>query len=108
MLILKVITEVRNHCHITGKFRCSAYKDCNINVKFIHKIPVLFHNLKNYDTRLIMLELGKFNFKINVTLNGLKKYMSVKIKNKLIFNKLSFPLNSLVKNLGAKDFKYLS
>ena len=39
--------KVRDHCHITGKYTSSAHVDCNINVKLIHKIPVIFHNLKN-------------------------------------------------------------
>ena len=25
--------KVRNHCHITGKYRGSSHKDCNINLK---------------------------------------------------------------------------
>ena len=41
----------RDHCHITGKYRGSAHRDCNINVKLNHKIPVVFHNLNNYDAR---------------------------------------------------------
>ena len=59
--------------------------DCNINVKLNHKSPIVFHNLKNYDSHLIMQELGNFNLKINVIPNGLKKYMSFNISNKLIF-----------------------
>ena len=55
--------KVRVHCHITGKHRGSAYRDCNINVKLNHKIPTIFHNLKNYDSHLIMQELGKFILK---------------------------------------------
>ena len=38
--------KLRYHCHITGKYRGSAERDCNINVKLNHKIPVVFHNLK--------------------------------------------------------------
>ena len=38
--------KIRDHCHITGKYRASAHRDCNINVKLNHKIPILFHNLK--------------------------------------------------------------
>ena len=30
-----------------------------------HKIPVVFHNLKNYPSHFIMQELGKFNLKIS-------------------------------------------
>ena len=56
-----------DHCRITGKYRGSAHK-------LSHKIPAVFHNLKNYDSHLIMQELGKFNPKINVVTNGLEKY----------------------------------
>ena len=45
-------------CHIFGKYRGSVHGDCNINVKLNHKIPVIFHNLQNYDSHLIMQELG--------------------------------------------------
>ena len=44
----------KDHCHIVGKYRGSAYIDCNINVKLNHKIHIVFHNLKNYDLHLIM------------------------------------------------------
>ena len=57
--------KVRDHCHIKGKYRGSAHRDCNINVKLNHKIPVVFHNLKNYDSHLVMQELGKFNLKLS-------------------------------------------
>ena len=66
--------KLRDYCHITEKYRGSAHSDCNINVKLNHKIPVVFHNLKNYNSHLIMQELGKFNLKINVMPNGLEKY----------------------------------
>ena len=104
--------KVRDHCHITGKYRRSAHRDCNINVKLNHKIPVVFHNLKNYDSHLIMHELDKCNLKINVIPNGLEKYMIFSINNKLSFIDsflfLSSSLESLVKNLTKDYFKYLS
>ena len=53
--------KVRDHCHITGKYRVSLHRDGNINVKLNHKIPVIFHNLKNFDSHLIMQELSKVN-----------------------------------------------
>ena len=67
------------------KYRGSAHKDCNINVKLNHKIPLVFHNLKKYDSHLIMQELGKFNLKVNVILNELQKYKCYIINNKLSF-----------------------
>ena len=45
--------KVRDHCYVTGKYRGSAHGDCNITVKLSHKIPVVFHNLRNYDLHLI-------------------------------------------------------
>ena len=77
--------KVRYHCHITGKYRDSAHRDCNINVKLNRKISVVFHNLKNYDWHLIMHKLGKSNLETNVITNGLGKYMSFSIINKLSF-----------------------
>ena len=59
-----------------------------------------------------MHELGKFDLEINFTRNGLEKYMSFSMNNKLgfidSFQFLSSSLDSLVKNLGKVDFKYLS
>ena len=73
---------------------------------------MVFHNLKNYDSNLIMQEPGKFNLKLNVIPNGLEKYMRFSINNELIFINsfqfLSSSLNSLVKNLGKDDYKYFS
>ena len=73
---------------------------------------MVFHNLKNYDSHLILQELGRFNLKLNVISNGLEKYVSFSINNKLkfidSFHLLSSLLDSLDKNLGKTDFKYLS
>ena len=73
-----------------------------------HEIPIALHNLKTYDSHLTMPELGKFNFKINVIPNGLEKYMSFNVIFIDSFQFLSSSLNSLGKNLGKHDFKYLS
>ena len=46
-------------------------RDCKINVKLNDKFTIEFHNLENCDLHLIMQELDKFNFEINVIPNGL-------------------------------------
>ena len=60
------VVKVRDHCHTTGKYRGSSYRDCNINHKSNHKFLIVFHNRKNYDSYLVMQELLKVHFKISV------------------------------------------
>ena len=104
--------KVRDHCDINGKCRSSTHRDCNINLKLDHKIPVVFHNLRKYDSHLIMHKLGKIYLKINVMPNGLEKYLKFTINNKLSFigrfQFLNFLLGRLVKKLSKDDFKYLN
>ena len=57
--------KLRDHGHITGKYTGSAHRDCNANVKLNHEIPILFHNLTNYESHLIIQQLDKFDFKTN-------------------------------------------
>ena len=45
--------KVRDHCHIAGKYRGAAHWNCNINLKISKKLPVIFHNLRGYDSHLI-------------------------------------------------------
>ena len=110
--VIDIDVKVINYCHITGKYRGSINRDCNINVNLNHKIPVVFHKLKSYDSHLTIQALGKLNLKINVKSDRLEKYMSFSNNNKLSlvdsFEFLSPSLDSLVKNLNKDDFKYLS
>ena len=77
--------KVRDHCHITGKYRGAAHWSCNINLKISKKVPVIFHNLKGYDSHLIFKELSKFDCKIKVIPNGLEKYMRFTLNKNLVF-----------------------
>ena len=53
--------KVRDHCHISGKYRGSACSNCNLNYKYPSYTPVYFHNLRSYDAHLIMQSIGQFN-----------------------------------------------
>ena len=101
----------RDHCHITGKFRGAAHWDCNINFQLTKKVPVIFHNLRGYDSHLIFNELDKFDVKIKVIPNGLEKYMAFFLNKNLVFiDSMQFmnsSLDKLVKNLSDEGFKYL-
>ena len=104
--------KVRDHCHITEKYRCAANWSCNINLKLSKKILVLFHNLRGYDSHLIIKEISKFDVKMSVIPNVLEKYMAFTTNKSLVFiDSMQFmnsSLDSLLKNLSDHDFKYLS
>ena len=100
--------NVTDHCHVTGKFRGAAHWDWNINFQLTKNIPLIYHNLKGYDSHLFFSKLHKFNLKINVIPNGLEKYMALFLGKNLVFidsiQFMNFSLDKLVKNLSDEDF----
>ena len=75
-------------------------------------VLLMFHNLKGYDNHLIMQEIGQFDVKVSVILNGLEKYTTFTINKNLVFidsmQFMNFSPDSLVENLSDNDFKLLS
>ena len=104
--------KVRDHCHVTGKFRGAVHGSCNINLQLTKKVPVIFHNLRGYDSHLIFCELNKFDVKIGVIPNRLEKYMTIVLNKNLVFigsmQFMNSSLEKLVKSLSENDFKYLT
>ena len=104
--------KVRDHCHVTGKYRGAVHWCCNVNFKMTNEVPVIFHNLEGYDSHLIFKELSKFNAKISFIPNGLQKYMTFTINRNIFFiDSMQFiksSLDLLVKNVLSKDFEFLS
>ena len=116
--------RVREHCHVTGKFRGSAHNLCNLNFQLTDKIPVIFHNLKGYDSQFIMQEIGEIienntfedkkgetrKHKIKVIPHNMEKYMAFMLGNNLAFiDSLQFmnqSLANLAKNLPEEALKY--
>ena len=106
--LIEFNNKVRDHCHISGKYRGSSHWSCNINLKISKKLPVIFHNLRGCDGHLIFKELSKFDSKISVIPNGLEKYMSFTLNKNIVFIDSMLFLNSsldkLAKNLSDEDF----
>ena len=58
--------KIRDHCHYAGKYGSAAHSICNLKCDVSNEIPVVFHNVSNYDYHFILKELsnefeGKFD-----------------------------------------------
>ena len=103
--------KVRDHCHITGKFREAAHIECNSKLRMPRKLAIIFHNLEGYYGHLIFREL--YNFKdidIQVSPKTDERYMSIIVNNIIFLDSLQFlkaSLDTLAGNLEDSDFKHL-
>ena len=68
--------KVRDHCHLTGKYRGAAHNQCNLNYKLPNFYPVIFHNLYGYDTHLFIKDLAKTPGEINCIAKTEENYVS--------------------------------
>ena len=103
--------KVRDHCHVTGTFCSAVHWSCNINLQLVKKVPLIFHNLRVYDSLLIFCELKNFDVKSDVIPNRLEKCMVFFNKSLVFIDSMQFmnsSLEKLVKNLLDNDFKYLT
>ena len=70
-------TRVRDHCHLTGRFRGPAHANCNLNYKNSFYIPIIFHNLSGYDAHFIIKEIATaFERHVNILPITKEKYIS--------------------------------
>ena len=110
---------VRDHCHITGKYRGSAHNTCNLKLQISAeriKIPVIFHNLKVYDSHFIIEKLGDIMeekpLNVKVIATNTEKYTAIYLDKHLAFiDSFQFmpsPLANLAKNLPAEKYIYTS
>lgn len=128
----KAITDaddkVRDHCHLTGRFRGAAHNKCNLQYHPKRVVPVLFHNFSKYDCHLFIKELAKYDehsssiepipnnmetytsldkmIMLNRASGGQNIYMKVSFRDSLRF--LAGSLEKLAKNLDpSTDYKNL-
>ena len=104
--------KVRDHCHITGKYRGVAHKKCNSELRIPRKLPIIFHNLEEYDGHLIFRKLNNFkDINIQIIPKTNERYMSIIVNNRIVFLDSSqfckASLDSLAGNLEDNDFKHL-
>src|SRR5206468_9167616 len=71
--------KVRDHNHVTDKYRGAACTKCNLGFKLSTIIPVIFHNFEGYDMHLVLQEVGRFKRELTVIRCNMEKYMSFSI-----------------------------
>ena len=98
--------SVRDHCHITGEYRGAAHNACKLKLRLSRKtttIPVVFHNLRGYDSHLIMQAISETPGKITCIPNNTKKYISFSLGQLRFIDSAQFMLSSLDKLVKACD-----
>lgn len=97
--------RVRDHDHVTGKFRCAAHIVCNLQYQTPTFIPVLFHGLRNFDSHIICQCVGEYEQQhggIKCIPKNFEKYISFSLGSLRFLDSyqfLSASLESLVENL---------
>ncbi len=80
---------MRNHNHISEKYKSAAHSICNLNYNLKNiKIPIFFHNLKNYNLHYIIKyismvskeEIKKTDIEV-IRRSSLNKYLTFNFLN---------------------------
>ena len=106
---------VRDHDHLTGKYRGAAHNMCNLNCKKSQVrsfVPIFFHNFSGYDCHLIFEELltSAYNLKlpINIIPKSIENYVSVQVGCLRFLDSYRFLSSSLQKLITSlNDFPYM-
>ena len=107
--------KVRDHCHLTSKYRGPAHNTCNINVtqKQSNFIPFIFHNFIKYVChQFFKMLVDKKNDKVNFDIITKTNEEETSVKYGCIilidnYRFLSSSLDSLAKTLVKNSHKTL-
>lgn len=95
--------KVRDHDHLTGNYRGAAHNACNLKLRIPMKLPVFFHNLKNFDAHIIFKALdAEFAEEISIIPHTIEKYVAFMCKGFVFLDSFAFlpsSLDSLAENI---------
>ena len=102
--------KVRDHDHLTGKYRGAAHNICNINCKQRSSsfVPIFFHYFSGYDCHLIFQELliqaFEKGYEPKIIPKSMENYVSIQVGCLRFLDSyrfLSSSLDKLVKSLDS-------
>ena len=99
--------NVRDHCRFTGTYRGCAHSICNLNFcNRYFRIPVFFHNMKNYDGHLIIQNAEKLSNKkkIDVIAQNSEKFINIGFDSLSVKDSFSFITASLDKLVSMSKY----
>ena len=71
---------MRDHCHYTEQYRRPAHSSCNLAHRVPKHVPVVFHNLSNYDAHIIRELAQQFDVdEMEVLAKNTEKYISFSV-----------------------------
>ncbi|XP_064464359.1 uncharacterized protein LOC135375618 [Ornithodoros turicata] len=97
--------KVRDHDHVSGKFRQTLCNTCNLKLRVPPKIPIIAHNA-NYDLSFLLSHLHLLKkVDIKVIASSSQKFKAIDVGSYRFLDSLNFlnaSLETLVKNLREK------
>ena len=106
--------SVKDHCHITGKYRGAAQNECNLKLRINPKtapILVVFHNLRGYDSHHLMQAISQLQKEIKCVAKNVEKYITFSVGGLRFIDSLNFlqgSLDSLVSATPKESLKITS
>jgi hypothetical protein len=111
--------KVYDHDHLNDAFRGAAHYKCNLEYNYKRfKLPVIFHNLKCYDSHLILQKAGSLTMQtdegvkprpITCIPQTMEKYLSFTIHKTVFSDSCQFvlaSLESLVESLNKSSHPF--
>lgn len=109
------VEKVRDHCHLSGKFRFALCNRCNLTyAKTKFRVNIFFHGLSNYDSHFLVQEIHEIMnncSRVKIIPKSREKFLAFSVENVIFKDSYQFlasPLVQLASNLVTKGREYFN